>query len=88
MGNLGPYEVITTAAKAAGGVDAWLGAIKKASFTKGATAGAVGGGLVVGGVIVVASRLREAQKAREERAATAEQELRALLKKPTDPKDS
>jgi hypothetical protein len=34
MGNLGPYEVITTEAKLAGGVDAWLKAIEDAAVAE------------------------------------------------------
>ena len=34
MGNLGPYEVITTEAKLAGGVDAWIKIIEDAAVAE------------------------------------------------------
>jgi predicted MFS family arabinose efflux permease len=88
MGNLGAYQAITTAAKAAGGVDKFISAIEKAAFNKGAAAGAVGGGLVVGGAFAVANRVRGAWKAREARAEEAKQELRALVQEAMNLKDS
>ncbi|MCX4580791.1 hypothetical protein OHB41_48330 [Streptomyces sp. NBC_01571] len=79
MGNLGAYEVFSAAAKKAGGVEALLGTIKKAAFTKGATAGAVGGGLVVGTAVIAATRAREAYKARQARAEAAEAQLKDAI---------
>jgi hypothetical protein len=87
MGNLGAYQVLTTAAKNAGGVDALLREIKKAAFDKGVKVGAVGGGLAVGGVVAVASRVRGAQKAREARAEEAEAQLKAQVQESTDLND-
>jgi hypothetical protein len=56
MGNLGLYEVITTEAKLAGGVDAWIKIIEDAAvaersseyFAKGAAVGALLAGAAAG----------------------------------------
>ncbi|MFE4716222.1 hypothetical protein ACFRLW_07195 [Streptomyces sp. NPDC056728] len=88
MGNLGAYQVITTAAKRAGGVEALLREIKKGAFDKGLKVGAVGGALAASGAVAVASRVRGAQKARQERAEEAEAQLKAQVQESTDLKDS
>ncbi|MEU6668692.1 hypothetical protein [Streptomyces sp. NPDC046727] len=91
MSNLGAYQVITTAAKEAGGVDKLISAIKKAAVdgaalrlrVQGVGIG-VTGTLVVGGAVAAASRLRGAKKARQERAEEAEKLLKAKLQEPGD----
>jgi hypothetical protein len=85
MGNLGAYQIFTTAAKKAGGVEALLKTIKGDAFGKGVKVGAVGGGLVVGGVVAVTNRLL---KVREARAEEAEKQLKDLVRESTDLKDS
>lgn len=87
MGNLGPYEVITTAAKAAGGVDEWIGAIKKAAVAdaalklrlQGAGIGVAGAAMVGGAVVAAAKRHQAAKEARRERAEEAERQLKATV---------
>ncbi|MEU5267103.1 hypothetical protein [Streptomyces hygroscopicus] len=88
MGNLGAYQAITTAAKAAGGVDKLISTIKKAAFAKGVAAGAVGGVLAACGGFAVTGRVRDALKAREARAEEAEEQLKALVREAMDLKDS
>ena len=76
MSNLGPYQDITVAAKAAGGVDAYLDAIAREAVWKAAPVLLVAGGL--GGVVVlgVGRKVRDRWLVTRERAAYARERLR------------
>ncbi|MCZ4603459.1 hypothetical protein O3S80_06630 [Streptomyces sp. Lzd4kr] len=86
MGNLGPYQDITTAAKQAGGVENLIkkieeAAVKKASLQilgKGAAIGVVGT-LVVSGVAVTVRRSLDAKRDREVLANEAKERLKTVV---------
>ncbi|MFE7238220.1 hypothetical protein [Streptomyces sp. NPDC057580] len=82
MGNLGRYQDITTAAKAAGGVDKLIKAIEKVAYVKGAGVGAAGV-LAVGGAVAAARHFQGAKKAAEE----AKEQLKAEVQESTDLND-
>ncbi|MFF0285025.1 hypothetical protein [Streptomyces sp. NPDC005262] len=82
MSNLGRYQDITAAAKAAGGVDKLVKAIEKVGFVKGAWVGAAGG-LAVGGAVAAAGHFRGVKKAAEE----AKEQLKAEVQESTDLND-
>lgn len=50
MGNLGGYEAVTTAAKAAGGMDAYLSTIKAAAAAGGKRSGRIQGAVISAGI--------------------------------------
>ncbi|MFD6889391.1 hypothetical protein [Streptomyces sp. NPDC059957] len=82
MGNLGPYEVFTTAAKAAGGVEALIKQIEEAAAKRAlpkTVALTALGTVAVGGLFLEgAKRYRSAKNVREERAEEAKRKLKSL----------
>ena len=82
MGNLGLYEVITTEAKLAGGVDAWLKAIEDAAvaersseyLTKGVAIGVLLAGATAGAVYAA----RTARDGKQQKLAAAAEARRRL----------
>jgi len=94
MSNLGPYQDITTAAKQAGGVDAWIKTIEDtavaerapAIFGKGAGAGLLVAGVLAGGVKltqVVLVRQQERRALRDDARA----QLKAVIEGQDPPED-
>lgn len=84
MSNLGPYQEITTAAKKAGGVVKWIGAIEKNAVSEATprllTKGGLTGSaltLVVGGAGYAGKRYLDKRKADQAAADEAKRQLKA-----------